>query len=138
MNETSARRGARVILWTVSACYAYGAAVHAMSIAGLAGYDWTDAPLRWQVLDVAYLALDAVVVVALPRRRAVGYAAFFCAAISQIVLYTAMRGWVLGASAPLSGADASAQLDALVAFHMIAIAAVVLAIRLERPGRRGR
>ena len=45
------------VLWIVSAFYAYGALVHVLNIAGRSGFDWSRAPVKWQVLDVIYLVL---------------------------------------------------------------------------------
>ena len=56
---------ASIIIWVVAAFYLYGAGVHVLNMLGHSGFDWTAAPLKWQVLDVAYLVLDAVVVVGL-------------------------------------------------------------------------
>lgn len=55
----------KLILWTVAIFYAFGATVHVMNIAGYSGFDWLRAPLKWQVLDVVYLALDILVAVGL-------------------------------------------------------------------------
>ena len=79
---------AKVILWGVAGFYAYGAVVHVMNMAGLNGFDWLRAPLKWQVLDVVYLILDVLVAVGLVLGWRAGYLAFFVAALSQIVLYT--------------------------------------------------
>ena len=56
------------ILVVVTVCYAYGALMHVFNILGLAGFDWLAAPLKWQVLDVVYLALNLVVCVGLWRQ----------------------------------------------------------------------
>ena len=45
-----------VLRYAIAACYAYGAAVHVTNMVGLSGFDWLEAPLKWQVLDVACLA----------------------------------------------------------------------------------
>ncbi len=127
----------RIVFWTVAAFYVYGAAVHVLNIAGVSGFDWPTAPLKWQVLDIAYLALDVLVVVGLIRRWAVGYVAFFAAALSQIILYTVLRPWIL--DVPPEYAPAPEQvsyLDGLVAFHAITLIAVAVALAVERKASR--
>ncbi len=125
-----AGRAATAILWVVSGFYAYGAAVHVLNMASLTGFDWPTAPRRWQALDVVYLGLDVAVVAGLVRRRTYAVAAFYAAAVSQIVLYTALRGWVL--DVPEAFAVSPAQrsyLDVLVGFHVVTLAGVTWALR---------
>lgn len=122
-----------VILWTVALFYAYGAFVHVANIAGLNGFDWPTAPLKWQVLDVVYLVLDIVVAIGLIIGWRIGIVAFFVAAASQIVLYTAFRTWILDVPEAFARTpEEIAYLDTLVAFHVITIAAVAVALLLRR------
>ena len=37
----------RIIPWIVAAFYAYGALVHVLNMAGMTGFDWLEAPLKW-------------------------------------------------------------------------------------------
>ena len=69
-------RACKFILWAIAALYAYGALVHAMNMAGSSGFDWTSAPLKWQILDIAYLGLDLVVVAGFVLGRRFGFIAF--------------------------------------------------------------
>ena len=124
-----ARRIARLILWAVAACYAYGALVHVLNIAGLGGFNWRDAPLKWQVLDIAYLILDVTVVAGLPLLWRAGIVAFYAAALSQILLYTVFRAWVIDVPEAFARSpDDLRYLDGLVAFHVVTLALVSLAL----------
>ena len=127
------RIAANIVITVVALFYLYGAAVHVLNMAGLNGFDWLRAPAKWQILDVVYLVLDLTVVVGFARGWWLGFAAFFVAALSQIVLYTAGRSWVLDVPAEFAPAPAQvAYLDGLVGFHIVAIILVGLAILLRR------
>lgn len=137
MDRLFDHRPLRLFLWLVAAFYAYGAAVHVMNMASLTGFDWGRAPRLWQVLDLAYLALDAAVVIGIVLRRAFGVVAFLAAAVSQIVLYTAFRDAVAMAGTPHAlGPDQLAYLSLLVAFHAATLA--VFAVLAWRAGSRAR
>ena len=124
-----ARIAAKIVLAVVALFYFYGALVHVMNMAGMNGFDWLQAPLKWQLLDVVYLALDAVVVVGLFRGWVVARVAFFVAAISQIALYTLGRAWVLDVPAEFAPApEQVAYLDVLIAFHVVSLVLVGVAI----------
>lgn len=116
-------RPLRLFLLIVAAFYAYGAAVHVMNMAGFSGFDWSQAPALWQVLDLAYLILDIVVVVGLVTATGAGVAAFLLGASSQIVLYTVFREAVLQApGAPPVTSEQAGYLDTLVVFHVSCLA----------------
>ena len=116
----------------VALFYLYGAAVHVFNMLGLSGFDWRAAPLKWQALDVVYLAIDVVVVVGLFLGWKVGFVAFFLAASTQIVLYTIFRAWITDVSAEfaLSG-DQRNYLTLLVIFHLVTIVLVTWAMRVR-------
>lgn len=121
----------RIILWVIAAFYAYGAYEHIASIAGNHGYTWSEAPLKWQVLDIVYLALDIVVIVGFLLRWLIGVFAFFAVAISQIVLYTVLRSWIIDVPVKFTPApEHLGYLDMLVIFHIVAIVLVVVALRM--------
>lgn len=125
----------RVISWIVAAFYAYGALVHILNIASMTGFSWPDAPLKWQILDIVYLVLDVIVVVGLIRGSWIGVGAFFLAAMSQIMLYTVFRDWVLYVPAAFQRSPEDlAYLDGLVGFHVltcIAVAAAMMVVRMN-------
>lgn len=109
--------------------YAYGAAVHVANMASLTGFDWSAAPLKWQVLDIVYLVLDVIVVVGLAFAPRAGVTAFIIAAASQISLYTIFHDWVLDvpdAFAPSEGQRA--YLNTLVGFHIISLVLVLASV----------
>ncbi|MFL4470253.1 hypothetical protein ACERZ8_10335 [Tateyamaria armeniaca] len=132
----SARVGrvfARGIILTVALFYAYGALVHVMNMTSLTGFDWVSAPMKWRVLDIVYLMLDIAVVAGLVLKKRFGLIAFFAAALSQIVLYTAFRSWIVDVPTPFQrSAEQIAYLDTLVLFHLVTIVAVVIAIIIHR------
>ena len=119
----------------VALFYLYGAAVHAFNILGLSGYDWRVAPLKWQVLDIAYLAVDLVVVAGLIVRSKIGFAAFYAAAISQIILYLFFRDWIMAVPPEFAVSDEQrGHLDPLVAFHCLTLALVTAALWIRARG----
>ena len=120
---------AKAVLWAVAAFYAYGALVHVLNIAGASGFIWHESPLKWQALDIVYLAADVWVAGGLPRRARSAIVLFYAAAVSQIVLYTAGRAWILDVPADFAPApDQVAYLDALVLFHLVTLTAVSTAL----------
>ncbi len=118
----------RIVFWTIAAFYAYGALVHVLNMLSLTGFSWLEAPRKWQVLDVIYLALDLIVAIGLIRGARLSIAAFFCAALSQIALYTVFRAWVLDVPAAFRrSAEDIAYLDTLVTFHLVTCLAMAFA-----------
>jgi hypothetical protein len=118
-----------LIFWIIAAFYAYGALVHVMNMLGLSGFDWLSAPLKWQVLDVVYLVLDVIVALGLVLAWRLGLIAFFTAALSQIVLYTGLRSWIIDVPAEFQRSpEEIAYLDYLVGFHVVTIILVSLAL----------
>lgn len=113
--------------YAIAAFYAYGALVHAMNMSGASGFHWPEAPLRWQLLDVVYLALDVFIAVGLLRAARSALVALVVAAGSQIVLYTVLRGWILDVPAAFAPtAEQLGYLDLLVAFHAVCLSLVAL------------
>lgn len=129
---------ASIVIWLIAACYFYGAAVHLFNILSFSGYDWQAAPVKWQVLDVGYLILDAFVVIGLILGWRSGFIAFYVAAISQIFLYTALRDWVTDVPAAFAVSDEQlGHLTGLVIFHVISIMLMSLALwSRARPSAR--
>ncbi len=100
---------------------------------GLTGFDWLTAPLKWRVLDVAYLILDLLVVVGFFAGWKIGFVAFYLAATSQILLYTVFRSWIIVVPGEFSvSADQQSYLTTLVIFHLVTLVAVPLALRTRR------
>ncbi len=108
---------------------------HILNIASLTGFAWSEAPLKWQVLDVVYLLLDVVVGVGLLRGAWIGVVAFYLAALSQIALYTVFRHWVLNVPEAFQrSAEDLAYLDWLVVFHVVTCLAMGMATMVGRQG----
>ena len=130
-------RGATIVIRIVAVFYIYGAAVHVANILGFSGYDWATAPAKWQLLDIVYLMLDVTVVVGLVRGWKIGFVAFYTAAISQIVLYTMLRDWILDVPPEFSvSEEQSGHLATLAFFHVVTVALVSsawVALEWSRP-----
>ncbi|WP_342075064.1 hypothetical protein [Yoonia sp. SS1-5] len=121
----------------IAAAYAYGACVHVANMAGLTGFDWLSAPLKWQVLDLVYLALDIAVVAGVVMANRIWIVAFGIAATSQLILYTALRSWVLDVPKAFAvPPESGSYLDGLVAFHTVSLAVVGTLIFLSKQTRR--
>ena len=122
------KSAASIVIWVVAAFYLYGAAVHILNMLSLSGFEWRAAPTKWQVLDVAYLILDLVVVVGLILHWKAGLVAFYLAAISQIILYTLFRDWIVDVPADFTVSDEQRRyLTDLVIFHCITVVLVSMA-----------
>lgn len=127
---------ASIVIWLVVLFYAYGATVHILNMLSLTGFDWLVAPLRWQILDVVYLILDATVVVGLFLSWKIGYAAFYLAAVSQILLYTIFRNWIIDVPSEFAVTfavteDQRSYLTMLVIFHCVTLAVMTAALKLR-------
>lgn len=120
----------KITLLLVSAFYAYGALVHVLNMLSLTGFDWINAPFKWQLLDVVYLVLDVLVVVGLYRARLFAVFAFYVAAFTQILLYTLLRSWIMDVPQEYAiTTDQDSYLTALVIFHAVTLALVSVALR---------
>ena len=120
---------ASIVIWLIALFYLYGAAVHALNILGLSGFDWQAAPLKWQVLDIAYLAIDLLVVAGSILSWKIGYGAFYVAAVSQIILYTVFRDWIADVPQDFSlDEEQRGYLTSLVVFHCVTIPLFTLAL----------
>ena len=123
------------VLWVVTGFYLFGAAVHVANMASAMGFEWREAPLKWQLLDVVYVVLNLVVVAGLRWMASISILAFYLAAVSQVVLYTVSRGWLINVpDAFRPDATALAYMDLLVAFHIVSMVLVTCAILVV--GRR--
>ena len=67
---------------------AYGASVHFANLMGLGEKPWSEAPITWQVGDVAYALIDTLTAIGLWRRTAWGVLCFLGAIASQFLIYT--------------------------------------------------
>lgn len=124
------RLAASIILWIVALFYSYGALVHVMNMLSMTGFDWSSAPLKWQVLDIVYLVIDVVVVAGFLLRWKAGAIAFYLAASSQIVLYTVLRSWIIDVPAEFAVSDVQrSYLTGLVVFHCLTLILVTFALR---------
>ncbi len=120
---------ATIVIWIVALFYLYGAAVHVFNILGLSGFDWKAAPLKWQVLDVFYLVIDLLVAAGLILSWKLGFVAFYVAAISQVILYTVFRDWIIDVPPEFTVSEEQrGYLTSLVVFHCVTMALVTLAL----------
>ena len=80
-----------------------------------------------------YLLIDVIIVVGFLLRRMAGYVAFYVAAVSQIVLYTVLRAWIVDVPAEFAvSEEQQAYLTGLVVFHCVTMVLVSLALIIER------
>ena len=127
------RKVSTVILWLVALFYLYGAAVHVMNMLSLTGFDWGSAPGKWQALDIVYLILDVMVVIGFFTGWKPGHVAFYVAAVSQIILYTLFRPWVVDVPAEFAvSPEQQAYLTTLVIFHVVTLVVVTGALYFRK------
>ena len=80
----------------------------------------------------AFYAYGALVHILNMAGVAAGYAAFFVAAVSQILLYTLGRDWIVDVPEAFARTpDERAYLNTLVAFHIVTMCALGLALWLK-------
>ena len=127
------------VFWIVALFYGYGALVHVLNILGMSGFDWMDAPTKWQVLDIVYLILDATVFAGFFVRAKISIVAFYVAALSQILLYTVLRPWIVDVPGAFQiTPEQNRYLTILVIFHVVTLALVTGALCLVRRTERDR
>ena len=118
--------------YLLALAYLYGSSVHVANMMGLTGFTWSEAPFKWQSLDVAYLVLDLAVVAGIFLLPRFGLAAFVVAASSQIILYTVFRSWVLDVPAEfLPSPEQAGYLNQLVGFHVVTLLLVAGSLTLR-------
>ena len=123
------RIASNIVIWTVAAFYAYGTLVHILNMASLTGFEWAQAPSKWQALDIIYLVLDITVATGLMVRWRIGYVSFYIAALSQILLYTVFRSWIVDVPEEFSRTpEELSYLDSLVWFHILTLILVTAAL----------
>ena len=123
---------ASIVVWIVALFYAYGALVHVMNMLSLTGFDWQSAPLKWQALDIVYLVIDVIVVAGLLLSWKAGYVAFYLAALSQIILYTFFRDWIVDVPPEFAVSDEQrSYLTGLVVFHSVTLVLVTAALKVK-------
>lgn len=128
-------RVSRSLVLVIAIFYGYGGLVHLANMAGLSGYNWLDAPSKWQVLDLLYLSLDFVVCVGLLRGWRLAVPAFFIANLSQIALYTLGARWVMDVPAEFTPSGHEMSLGSLVGFHLVTLVLMSVTLRLGQfPG----
>ena len=106
----------KLFLRILAVIYAVAAILHIASILGLGPTPFADAPLSWQISDVAYGVIDTIAAIGLWRQKWWGIAAFFTAAISEILLFTLVPDWFVIEPEQLP------MLRGFVVYHIVAIA----------------
>lgn len=102
--------------YLIVVAYVFGGATH---VANLTGFGQTPPPAKKTVfltLDIAYLALNTIVVAGMIIGAMWGFVAFFVAAGSQLVLYVGFADYFA------SEANQRKQLRGLVHFHLVTAA----------------
>ena len=113
-----------IFCYLIALAYAFGGAMH---VANLSGFGPPPPPGKERVfraLDMAYLLVNALVVIGMTVGVTWGYAAFFAAAGSQLVLYLGFTDYFA------SDADQRRQLRGLVGFHLTTATAMATLLAL--------
>ena len=105
----------KIFLRVLAIIYAFAAVLHIGSIMGFGRIPFADAPLSWQLSDIAYGIIDTIAAVGLWQQKRWGIAAFFIAAISEILLFTLVPNWFVTEAGQLT------MLRGFIAYHLIAI-----------------
>jgi hypothetical protein len=106
----------KVFLRILAIIYAFAAVMHIGSILGFGRTPFADAPLSWQLSDIAYGVIDTIAAIGLWQQKFFGIVAFFVAAISEILLFTLVPEWFVVEPEQLT------MLRGFVAYHLVAIA----------------
>lgn len=106
----------KIFLRILAVIYAFAAILHIGSILGFGRIPFAEAPLSWQISDVFYGIVDMIAAVGLFLVRPWGIAAFFLAAISEILLFTLVPEWFVLEAQQLT------MLRGFIAYHVIALA----------------
>jgi hypothetical protein len=117
----------KIYLRILSAIYGFAAILHIGSILGLGRIPFTDAPLSWQLSDIFYGLVDTIAAFGLFQQKTWGIAAFFVAAISEILLFTLVPHWFVVEPEQLT------MLRGFVAYHVLAIS-IYFALRYFKIG----
>jgi len=106
----------KIFLRILAVIYAFAAILHVGSILGFGRIPFAEAPLSWQLSDIFYGIVDTIAAVGLFLMRPWGVAAFFVAAISEILLFTLIPEWFVVEPQQLT------MLRGFAVYHVIAIA----------------
>ena len=116
----------KIFLRILSVIYAIAAVLHIGSILGFGRIPFADAPLSWQISDIAYGIIDTIAAIGLWQQKWWGIAAFFLAAVSEILLFTLVPEWFVLEPEQLT------MLRGFVVYHVVAIAFYWLLRRSEK------
>jgi len=105
----------KIFLRILAAIYAFAAVLHIGSILGFGRMPFTEMPLSWQLSDIFYGIIDTIAAVGLWQAKSWGIAAFFVAAISEILLFTLVPHWFVVEPGQLT------MLRGFVVYHVLAI-----------------
>lgn len=106
----------KIFLRILAAIYAFAAVLHIGTILGFGRVPFMEAPLSWQLSDIFYGIVDTIAAVGLFQQKSWGIAAFFIAAISEILLFTLVPDWFVVEPSQLT------MLRGFVVYHLVAIA----------------
>jgi hypothetical protein len=116
----------KIFLRVLAVIYALAAILHIGSVLGLGRVPFEEAPLSWRVSDIFYGVLDTIAAIGLFKLRSWGIAAFFVAAISEILLFTLVPEWFVVEPEQLT------MLRGFVVYHVIAITIYFILFYFER------
>jgi len=105
----------KIFLRILSIIYAFAAVLHIGSILGFGRTPFDEAPLSWQLSDIFYGVIDTIAAVGLYQQKFWGIAAFFVAAISEILLFSLVPDWFVVEPEQLT------MLRGFIAYHVVAL-----------------
>jgi hypothetical protein len=116
----------KIYLRILAVIYGFAAILHIGSVVGLGRVPFEEAPLSWQLSDIFYGVVDTIAAIGLFKNRPWGIAAFFVAAISEILLFTLVPEWFVVEPAQLT------MLRGFVVYHIVAISLYFILRRIEK------
>jgi hypothetical protein len=105
----------KIFLRILSIIYAFAAVLHIGSILGFGRTPFDEAPLSWQLSDIFYSVIDTIAAVGLYQQKFWGIAAFFVAAISEILLFSLVPDWFVVEPEQLT------MLRGFIVYHLVAL-----------------
>jgi len=115
-----------IFLRILALIYAIAGLMHIGSILGLGQMPFGDAPLSWQLSDIFYGVVDTIAAIGLWLHKRWGIAAFFVAAISEILLFTFVPEWFVVEAWQLN------MLRGFIVYHLVAITIYFTLRRFEK------
>ncbi len=122
----------KIFLRLLAAIYAFACLRHIANMLGFGELPWAEAPLAWQISDIAYAILDAIAAIGLFMHRHWGIAAWLLAAISEVILFTSAPNLFVLRPEHLT------LLHGFVIYHIIAIGIWIFLLLRQQYGNQSK